>query len=124
MKKTTKVITGFFVVAALVIAILLVILSNKQSKLEGNIFFYRFDCPHCKLVEEFMKENNVSAKFSFDMRDVSMSQANRDQFLQAYDVCKLDKSNPGVPLFYANGSCYLGDVDIIKFLNKTIVANK
>lgn len=82
---------------------------------DGPIFFYGETCPHCQKVEEYMTENSIKDKYSFQELEVSKNKANAAIFGQKAKECKLDLNKLGVPMLYDNGACYMGDVDIIAF---------
>lgn len=83
----------------------------------GPIFFYGETCPHCQKVEEYMVENSIRDKYLFQEMEVSKNKANAAVFGQKAKECGLDLNKLGVPMLYENGTCYMGDVDIIKFFD-------
>ncbi len=122
MNKAQKVVFGFFAIAAVVIAGLFIVYLNTTGKAvytPGNetIFFYGDSCAHCKIVEEFMAENNITSKIPIIMKESFSNETNAKELINTGNYCKLPKENIGaVPLLYADGQCYLGDVDIIDYL--------
>lgn len=122
MKKVNKVIINFFIIAAIVIAILYGIYLNKQKNLpvQEDVFYYGITCPHCKVVEQYMEENNVSSKIQFKSKEVYQNKENAAELTKVGRYCKLGKNIGAVPLLFYNDNCYLGDKPIIDFLNKTI----
>jgi hypothetical protein len=122
MNKAQKVVFGFFAIAAVVIAGLFIVYLNLTGKavyIPGNetIFFYGDSCAHCKIVEEFMAENNITSKIPMTMKESFSNETNGKELIAAGNYCKLPKENIGrVPLLYAEGKCYLGDTDIIDYL--------
>lgn len=123
MNKAQKVVVGFFIISILVIAGLYIYynqLIKNTVTVKDNALFYSLTCPHCKIVEQFMEENNITQKISIIQLEVSQNSANAQQLMSIGKTCKLDPSYIGaIPLLYSNGSCYLGDTPIIDYLNKT-----
>lgn len=119
MNKAQKVVVGFIIVAILVIAVLFIVKLN-QSAIEisgNNILYYSFTCPHCKIVEQFIADNNITSKINITQKEVSLNNENANELVAAGKLCKIQNDYIGaVPLLYSGGKCYLGDVDIIDFL--------
>ena len=83
---------------------------------EGIILFYGEECPHCKIVDEFVAENNVKEKVNFSNLEVWRSKDNQAILGQVVKECKINSSEVGVPFLYdGSGNCYVGDVDVINF---------
>ncbi len=126
MNKAQRIVIGFFIISILVIAGLYIyynhLLKNKDTiEVQDNTLFYSLTCPHCRIVEQFMEENNITQKINITQLEVSQNPANADLLINTGKLCKIDSSYIGaIPLLYSNGSCYLGDTPIIEYLNKTI----
>ena len=132
MDKAHKIITVFFVVAIIIIAVLFVayvnvsnnrILKNETEYNPGNetIFFYGATCPHCKIVEDFMNQNNVTLKINIAMKESFENETNGKELISMGNYCKLPKESIGaVPLLYIDGKCYLGDVNDINYLKNKL----
>ena len=134
MNKAQKTVMGFFIIVIGVIAILFLI-SIKTNKplpneinntnttllLSENVLYYSLTCPHCKIVEQFIEENNITLKINFTQKEVSTNMESAKELIAVGNYCKLQAGYVGaVPLFYSNKQCYLGDKEIIDFLkNKT-----
>jgi glutaredoxin len=127
MQKAQKVIVGFFIVAVLVLAGLYGYYLSKSSKISvpnEDILYYGITCPHCKIVEEYIAENNVSSKIIFKNKEVYQNKDNANELIKVGKYCKLEASYVGaVPLLFYNKTCYLGDTPIIDLLNKTLENN-
>ncbi len=93
--------------------------SSSVGSLENAkfILFYGTGCPHCEIVEEFIKKNNIHEKLDFPEVEVFFNKDNAAVFAQKAKECGLDEKNLGVPLFWAEGKCYSGDKDIISYLS-------
>jgi hypothetical protein len=121
MEKPKKVILGFLVVSLIIIAILYGMLLYKKSNTFDDAFYYGITCPHCKIVEEYILQNNITEKVVFEQKEVYIDKTNAAELISIGKKCKLKQDYVGaVPLLYYNGTCYLGDAPIIDFLNKTI----
>ena len=91
---------------------------------EGIILFFGEDCPHCKNVEAFIKENNIEQKVQFAKLEVPFYMktspqlvANSEILLKVAGICNVNTKN-GVPIpFLYDGAttCLSGDVDVINF---------
>jgi glutaredoxin len=121
----------------LIIAIILVIVLTsavfifltREKKEEPNppeetatmILFYGEGCPHCAKVEEFINQNKVKEKISFEMKEIYYNSQNNALFRKKAAACGLPPAGLGVPLlWYDSNKCLVGDVDIINFFNQKI----
>lgn len=127
MNKAQKIVVGFFVISLLIILSLYFVYINKPitpPQAGEIIFYYGITCPHCKLVEQWMADNNFTQKINITQKEVYENPANAKELIAAGNICKIDKQYLGaVPLVYSDGKCYLGDVDSISFLKTKIGAN-
>jgi hypothetical protein len=129
MNKAQKVVFGFLSIAIIVIAVLIVIsirvphnyFTCSNTGIEGTVFYYGVTCPHCKIVEEFMTENNVLEKINLVQKEVYQNQTNANELINLGRNCNLPGDYIGaVPLLYENNKAYVGDKDIIDFLKQKI----
>ena len=80
------------------------------------ILFYGEECPHCKVVEKYIADNNVKAKVIFSEREVNHDKANASMIVKRQQNCKIDKASVGaVPFLWTAEKCYLGQDEIINF---------
>jgi len=85
------------------------------------ILFYGQGCPHCAKVEEFINQNKVDEKISFEMKEIYYNTQNNAEFREKANTCGLPPAGLGVPLlWYDSSKCLVGDVDIISFFNQKI----
>jgi len=85
--------------------------------------YFRADCPHCRLVEKFLAENNVGAKISCNQKEISAKkQQNSRELMDKASICGISQEKLGVPFLWDNDSqkCYTGDVDIIEFFKNKL----
>ncbi len=111
MTKPVKI--SILVVAILMISGLLAVLVNKQPT---QILFYKYECPYCKVVEEYIATNNVKNYLVFTELEVSTNPINAQLLAKKAASCGLPTDNLGVPLFFDGTNCYVGDKDIVKYL--------
>lgn len=114
----------------LVIVAVLVLTSRTVSSQEVNlgenpILFYSLTCPHCKNVEGFLTKNEVRKTIKFAELEVSQDQKNVRKYEKAVEVCQASQEKIGsVPLLFAEGRCYFGDVDVINFFKEALKTKK
>lgn len=109
---------------ALVVLILLLILRPSSPPIDIDftyqngtvLFYYGESCPHCRLVENYIYENNLDAKLTIISKEVYANQSNQDEIFYVAGLCKINHNMLGVPLIFYNGNCFIGDVDGIKLL--------
>jgi len=122
-----KVITLFTVITiGLLIGIIILDSSkNKNSNTSVNeilnsknpVLFYETTCPNCLIVEQFITDNKIDEKITMTKIEVS-SPENSQTLLAVGKSCGINPENLGVPLLYADGKCYEGRVDVIKYLSE------
>lgn len=83
------------------------------------IFFYGNTCPHCKDVEEWMKENRIEDKLEIVKKEVYDSRENAQELSSSAQKCGLDTNNIAVPFLYTpEGKCLIGTPDIVGYLSQ------
>jgi len=127
MEKAKKVIIMFFLISFIVIASLQATYSILKKPQIEDVLYYGYNCPHCKIVDEFIEKNNISQKIFFNHKEVLANKNNAAEMIKVAKICKLDLNNLGVPMLYYRNNCYTGDIDIIdlfkKELNMTQIVN-
>lgn len=96
---------------------------NGQELPSGTLLFYGQDCPHCKIVEEYIAQNKISEKLKFSNLEIPFNEKTSDQLvanskllLKAARICKIDTSNGvSIPFLFDGKGCLVGDQDIINF---------
>lgn len=92
------------------------ITQSKES--EAPIFFYGNTCPHCKDVEEWIKENKIEEKIKIVKKEVYDNRKNAEELIQAAKNCGLPTKSIGVPFLYTpEGECLIGTPDVISYLS-------
>ncbi len=84
------------------------------------ILYYSETCPHCKIVDKYIEENNIDSRLKITKKEVSESIENSSELAEKTYSCGLDTKNLGIPFLYYKSKCYMGDQDIIKLLENEI----
>lgn len=130
MEKAQKSILYFLGISIAIIVILASIYLSKGQPNDKNplvpfnqtILYYGSACPHCKIVEAFINENNISSKIKIIQKESWENLSNAPELLGVGAFCKLSKGELGaVPLLFYNNTCYIGDSPIIDLLNNTFL---
>ena len=79
------------------------------------ILFYGDGCPHCEVVDEYIKENKIEDKISFVKKEVYNNQKNQKELIEKAKICGIADNSIGVPFLWDGEKCLVGDQDIIKF---------
>ncbi|NTU66976.1 MAG: hypothetical protein HGB08_03570 [Candidatus Moranbacteria bacterium] len=80
------------------------------------ILFYGSTCPHCKVVEDYLANNDVRNKISFSEKEVYGSQADARLMMDRQTACGIGKDEIGaVPFLWTKDKCYFGQEEIIQF---------
>ncbi len=82
---------------------------------EETILFYGDGCPHCKVVDDFISENQIEDKVSFTRLEVWYNKDNQNIISQVAQKCNIALDQVGVPLLWDGSSCYVGQDDVIDF---------
>ncbi len=97
-------------------------LINQNVGQNQIILFYKDSCPHCAIVEEYSKENNIEDKISLCQKEVYYNRGNADELAKKAKICDIPTDYIGVPLLWdgETSKCFVGDQDIIEFFNQKI----
>jgi len=93
---------------------------NQQTEESQIILFYGDGCPHCAIVEEYIKENNIESKIFFAKKEVYHNRENANELADKAKICNLPTDSIGVPFLWEEKKCYVGDQEIIGFFNQKI----
>ena len=126
-----KQILAFILITASLLGILFLVfsLSNSNSgevksaitfKKDAIIYYYGNTCPHCAVLNDWLKENKIAQKVKFEKKEVYSNQQNSLELEAAAKECGLDTSAIGVPFVYAKGKCYVGSDKAKEFFQKQI----
>ena len=84
------------------------------------VFYFGVTCPHCKIVEQYLKDNKVAEKVSFSMKEVYKNKDNASEAVAKAALCGIDKKKMGVPFLWDGEKCYVGDENIINFFKEKL----
>ena len=91
--------------------------NNSNASDKGVILYYGNTCPHCKLVEDFISQNGIAQKVSFENKEVYQNQNNAIELGEKAQKCSLATDSIGVPFLWdgSTSKCLVGDQAIIQF---------
>jgi glutaredoxin len=95
--------------------------TEKELK-EKLVLFWGIGCPHCAKVEEFIKENGIKEKISFEEMEVYFDRKNQNILKEAARLCNLKTNEIGVPFLWdrEKKECIIGDEPIINFFKEKL----
>lgn len=97
--------------------------SNKSSEIpKGIVLFYGIGCPHCAKVEDFIKENKIKEKISFEEKEVYFNRQNAKLLAEIAKKCNFSENQIGVPFLWdgEKEQCIVGDEPIINFFKEKL----
>ncbi len=129
MRKNKKII--LFVAILIVIFVIAIMVFGWQKNgnenpqvinngTEGIILFYGQECPHCKDLEEWIKNNKIKEKISFTELEVYHNEENQNLIMEKARICDLDESSIGVPFLWTGETCLIGGEPIQQFFQNNI----
>jgi len=89
-----------------------------QQSMNNVVLFYSDDCPHCKIIEEYIEENNVQEKVSFTRKEVYYNNLNLKELQMRAEDCGLSGDSIGIPFLWDGKNCLMGEQEIIKFFEQ------
>ncbi|MFA6088335.1 MAG: hypothetical protein WC755_00595 [Candidatus Woesearchaeota archaeon] len=122
-----KNIIPIIILIVLVLAGILFFTIGKSVKLSTNfntnssseiILYYGDTCSHCKLVEKYIQVNNIDSKIDITKKEIFNNNDNALEFNLALNSCNIKEEEQGVPAVIYQGKCYVGDTDVLAFLDK------
>lgn len=88
------------------------------------ILFYGSTCPHCQIVEAWIKDNKTDEKLKITKKEVYNNTDNQKEMTDLVNkYCpELNKGGIGVPLGFdpVNKKCIQGDTPITDFLSQKV----
>lgn len=88
-----------------------------STPVTGTVYYFGAECPHCKVINEFLEKEKIAEKVQFVKKEVWHDKANQTEMMQAAKQCNLDTKSLGVPFVFDNGTCYSGEPDVKKFFS-------
>ncbi len=116
MKNSNKLFIAIGIIVV-VIAVIFIGLKNRRVNTQPKmILFYGNTCPHCKIVEQYISDNNVRAHFKFQQLEVFDNQQNALLLGRYAHKCGIDSAQGvGVPFFWTGKECLIGQTEVINF---------
>jgi len=116
MKKYKPLIIIFIVLVALGLIWALGQSTKKSNSENTPILFYGETCSHCKIVDQYLADNNVRARIKFQELEVFNNKANAALLAKKAKSCGLDTTQGlGVPFLFDGQNCLSGSEEIINF---------
>ncbi|MDD5145786.1 MAG: hypothetical protein PHF44_03005 [Candidatus Pacebacteria bacterium] len=122
MKMNKKILIAAALVLLVAAGVIFIVLKNSCdiSKIDTSsmILFYGSGCPHCEVVDEYIKTNNVGEKIQFVKKEAFYNKCNAKLMLSLQEKCALSSDLIGSVPFLWNGensACFVGSQDIINF---------
>ena len=86
------------------------------------ILFYGDGCPHCAKVESFIQNNNLEDLII--EKEIYHNSTNAGEFNKLCDEKGIGLMSRGVPLLFAENKIFIGDEEIINYLNNFLEKDK
>jgi glutaredoxin-related protein len=84
------------------------------------VLFYGQECPHCKIVEKYIEDNEITEKVTFAQAEVYHNKSNADFLAEKAGKCGFDEKLIGVPFLWEKDKCYVGQEEVIQFFKDKI----
>lgn len=113
------------IIVVLFIAVVVVFFVMKHKKTpttiapyNGMILYYSDQCPHCKLVKQYIDQNEIHQKVTFIEKEVLNNQKNANELVNHALFCEIPSNNIQIPLLWTGSSCIVGDAAVINYLKQ------
>jgi len=90
--------------------------TQNSSPTNKLVLFYGDGCPHCALVEDYLKEN--PPKFNLEKKEVYYNKINQQELVMRAKTCGLPQNEIGVPFLWTGSGCIIGDQPIINYFKQ------
>lgn len=133
MKKNKFIIIGLAIVVLAVLGVFVAkkigIRSAQNKAVAGEsvqntdsqiILFVGNGCPHCKNVEDYIQQNQINSKISFQTKEVFYDKNNQSLLEAKAKACNLSTDSIGVPFLWTGSQCIQGDQPIIDYFNQQV----
>jgi len=112
----------------LVVAVVFVFFVSTQNKNKNQapedenqiILFYGDGCPHCAVVDKYIKDNKVEDKVTFTRKEVFNNRNNLKDLKKKAEACNLPTNSLGVPFLWDGKNCLMGEQDVTNFFQQKI----
>ena len=85
---------------------------------------YTDECSNCQVVKQWMADNSFDEELK--LLNINITRLNMNNVLslpyfnKVTKACELPATSVGVPLLYHDGKCFIGRIEVIDHLNRTI----
>ena len=86
---------------------------------DNILIFTTPTCPHCKVVKDYISQNNILEKLPLVVLDANKP-AYSKLLSEKANICQLDPTSIGVPFYFYQNECLSGDQPIIDQLDKML----
>jgi glutaredoxin len=83
------------------------------------VLYYGETCPHCKVVEAYINNNDFTLKSQIVNKEVFNNQTNAAELEERAKTCGIASNQIGVPLLWYKDRCLVGDQEIINLFKTT-----
>lgn len=112
MKKSKNI----WIIIGVIAGLVLLASMGKWTNKPKMIYFYGETCPHCHDVLEYISENDIRNKLSFQELETYNNVNNARLLNTKAKICKLDTfQGVPVPFFFDGENCHIGSDKIIEF---------
>ena len=115
-----KILLVVFIGIILIGTAIFVFLKYGKPQESKIILFYGENCPFCAKVDEFVQDNKIEEKISFEKKEVYNNKDNAAELLEKAAKCGLAQDEIGVPFLWDGSKCFVGDEDIINFFKQKV----
>lgn len=81
----------------------------------GIVLYFGDTCPHCKVVSQFIEDNKIKEKVTFEEKEVYNNADNSKELINVAKICGLDTNAIGVPFLWDGKTCIQGQDQTISF---------
>ena len=114
LKKNMNKINSFFITIFFIIIYFFTTALPVFAKDQQTIyFFYGEGCPHCTVVKDFLKAENLLEKYPIESREIYSNRENAVLFNVLLDNLGIPVSDRGVPTMVIGDKVFVGDKQII-----------
>jgi len=113
-----KILLIVFIVIILIGIAIFIFWKYKTPQKSEIIYFYGEGCPHCANVDQFLKDNKIEEKISFEKKEMFNNQDNAKELVAVAQKCGLPPDQVGVPFLWDGSKCYVGDTDVMNFFKQ------
>jgi len=124
-----KKITTFLIIITILVGFYLLTskkpasITSTETPTADYILFYGNTCPHCKIVEEFISNNQIDQKIKINQLEVYNNKSNSSLFTNMVKkICPDQLKTEGLPVPFLvdqkDKKCTIGDAPITEYLTE------